>query len=45
MAIILEKEGDLEGAIKLSQKALKQGWTDNYDKRIVKLAAKLARRK
>ncbi|MBZ4680460.1 MAG: hypothetical protein JG763_3089 [Shewanella sp.] len=43
LAIILEKEGDLKGALKLSQKALKQGWNDNYEKRITKLTAKLAK--
>ncbi|QSX37993.1 hypothetical protein [Shewanella sedimentimangrovi] len=44
LAIILEKEGDLEGALELSQKALEQGWSDDYEKRITKLTAKLAKR-
>lgn len=43
LAIILEKEGDIKGAIKLSEKALKQGWTDDYDKRLVRLNKKLAK--
>lgn len=41
LAIILEKEGDIEGALRLSKQALKQGWTDNYEKRIDKLNKKL----
>lgn len=45
LAIILEKEGDLDGAIKLSEQARAQGWSDNYDKRITKLMAKLAKKK
>ena len=45
LAIILEKEGDIEGAIKLSKQALGQGWTDDYEKRIAKLIAKLAKQK
>lgn len=45
LAIILEKEGDLEGALKISKQALKQGWTDNYEKRIDKLNHKLAKKK
>lgn len=45
LAIILEKEGDLEGALKISKQALKQGWTDNYEKRIDKLNQKLAKKK
>lgn len=43
LAIILEKEGNIEGALKLSKQALKQGWTDNYEKRIDKLNQKLAK--
>ncbi|MCT8985227.1 hypothetical protein [Shewanella phaeophyticola] len=43
LAIILEKEGDIKSAIKLSEKALKQGWTDDYDKRLVRLNKKLAK--
>ncbi|MCU8010276.1 hypothetical protein L5M11_22580 [Shewanella sp. SM87] len=45
LAIILEKEGNIEGALKLSKQALKQGWTDNYEKRIDKLNQKLAKQK
>ncbi|MFB2728713.1 hypothetical protein ACE02H_14735 [Shewanella mangrovisoli] len=45
LAIILEKEGDLQGALALSQKALEQGWTGDFDKRIEKLTAKLAKQK
>lgn len=45
LAIILEKEGDLKGAIKLSKQALEQGWTDDYEMRIAKLTAKLAKQK
>uniref|UniRef100_UPI004048168D hypothetical protein n=1 Tax=Shewanella baltica TaxID=62322 RepID=UPI004048168D len=44
LAIILEKEGDIEGALRLSKQALKQGWTDNYEKRIDKLTHKLAKK-
>ena len=43
LAIILEKEGDIKGAIKLSKQALKQGWTDDYEKRIERLSKKLAK--
>jgi hypothetical protein len=43
LAIILEKEGDIKGAIKLSKQALEQGWTDDYKKRIERLNKKLAR--
>ncbi|QYJ82760.1 hypothetical protein [Shewanella aegiceratis] len=45
LAIILEKEGDLKGALELSRKALKQGWNDDYKKRIAKLESKLAKQK
>lgn len=45
LAIILEKEGDIAGAIKLSEQALEHGWSDDYEKRIAKLVAKLAKRK
>ncbi|BCV37546.1 hypothetical protein I6M44_15680 [Shewanella algae] len=45
LAIILEKEGDLDGALELSQKALEQGWSDDYEKRIAKLVTKIAKRK
>lgn len=43
LAIILEKEGDIKSAIKLSKQALKQGWSDDYEKRIERLNKKLAR--
>jgi hypothetical protein len=43
LAIILEKVGDIKGTIKLSKQALKQGWTDYYEKRIERLNKKLTR--
>ncbi|MGX2954397.1 hypothetical protein ACWAU3_17530 [Shewanella sp. JL219SE-S6] len=45
LAIILEKEGELESALELTEKALKQGWTNDSDKRITKLTVKLDKRK
>ncbi|HCD14363.1 hypothetical protein [Shewanella sp.] len=45
LAIILEKEGDLKGALELAKNALQQGWTDDYEKRIAKLTAKLAKQR
>lgn len=45
LAIILEKEGDFTGALKLAKQALEQGWSDDYQKRIEKLNNKLAKQK
>ncbi|GAB1136983.1 MAG: hypothetical protein WManBPW_30290 [Shewanella algae] len=45
LAIILEKEGELESALELTEKALKQGWTNDSDKCITKLTVKLDKRK
>ncbi|MDR8522104.1 hypothetical protein [Shewanella fidelis] len=44
LIIILEKEGEIKGALKLAKQALKQGWTDDYEKRIDKLNRKIAKK-
>ena len=36
LAIILEKNKDYQGAIQLSQQALRQGWAGDWEKRIVR---------
>jgi len=43
LAIILEKQGDLEAALNLSREAKEQGWNGDWDARIGRLEKRLAK--
>ncbi len=43
LTIVLEKQGDYRGAIKLAQQARKQGWAGDWEKRIDRCERKLAK--
>jgi tetratricopeptide (TPR) repeat protein len=43
LAIVLEKQGRYEEAIELCEKALAQGWADNWEGRIARCQKKLAK--
>jgi hypothetical protein len=43
LAIIREKEGNIEEALRVSRVAMKQGWNDDWEKRIARLETKLAK--
>lgn len=43
LAIILEKRGELEEAIKVAKQAQSQGWNGDWEKRIARCEAKLAK--
>jgi hypothetical protein len=45
LAIIMEKSGNFEEAIKISRQARAQGWNGDWDKRIARCEAKIAKRK
>ncbi|WP_458790893.1 hypothetical protein [Yoonia sp. MH D7] len=45
LAIIEEKRGNFEDALKLCDEAKQAGWTDDWDKRVVRLRKKLAKDK
>lgn len=44
VAINLERQGDLEGAIKACRQAKRQGWNGDWDKRIERCQGKLAKK-
>lgn len=43
LAIILEKQGDFAGAIRLSRQAKEQGWNGDWDKRITRCQGKMVK--
>ncbi|HEY7035259.1 MAG TPA: hypothetical protein VH482_28225 [Thermomicrobiales bacterium] len=44
LAIVREREGDLAGAIRLAQEAQRQGWAGEWERRVSRCEAKLAKR-
>jgi len=44
LAIIREKQGDIDGAINISQKASEEGWAGDWENRIERCKKKLAKR-
>ena len=41
LAIILQKEGDFEEAIRICEKGLEEGWNNDFAKRMERLKKKL----
>ena len=44
LAIILEKRGEFEEAIQISKRAQAQGWNGDWEKRIARCDARIAKR-